>query len=173
MFLEPRDVLDHKLKPGLRGYSREAVEELLEDVGASYGQVWRERDALRARIGELEEELKPLRDARRHLGDSLVTAERAAAEVREHAEQQAEELLKQARGKAREHQAEAKRDRNRLHGEIRRLEMVEHELQASLRAFLLAGLELVEDREAAPKAPVVEVPVAAQDAPSSAERAPA
>jgi hypothetical protein len=49
--------------------------------------------------------------------------------------------------------------RTRLKNEIDRLELVDRELQASLRAFLLAGLELVEDREATRTAPVVEVPL--------------
>jgi cell division initiation protein len=162
------DVQEKRLKRRMRGYSRDDVERLLQDVVESYEQVWRERDELRSRVEQLEKELAPLRDAERHMSESLLNAERAGAEVRERAKEQAEELLQQAREQSKETQRAAKRRRDQLNAEIRRLQLVERELQASLRAFLLAGLELVEDREAAPKSPVVEVP-----APSAQSTAPA
>jgi cell division initiation protein len=159
MFIPPAEVQDQKLKGRLRGYNKRAVEKLLQDVVASYEQVWQERDRLRARVEALEQELAPLRDAEHHLSDSLVTAERAAAEVRAQAAKDAEELLAHAHAESKAHQREMKARRTRLKNEIDRLELVERALQASLRAFLLAGLELVEDREATGTAPVVEVPL--------------
>jgi cell division initiation protein len=159
MFIAPVEVQYQKLKGRLRGYDKEAVEKLLQDVVASYERVWQERDQLRNRVEKLEQELAPLRDAERHLSDSLVTAVSAAAEVRAQAAKDAEELLAQARAESKAQQKEMDVRRTWLENEIDRLEMVERELQASLRAFLLAGLELVEDREATRTAPVVEVPL--------------
>jgi cell division initiation protein len=168
MFISPAEVQDQKLKGRLRGYNKRAVEKLLQDVVASYERVWEERDLLRTRVRELEKELAPLRGAQLHLSDSLVTAERAAAEVRAQATKDAEDLLAQARAESKAQQREMKARRTRLKNEIARLEMVERELQASLRAFLLAGLELVEDREATRTAPVVEVPLSNRNTPDSA-----
>jgi len=159
MFIPPSEVQDQTLKGRLRGYNKGAVEKLLHEVVTSYEQVWRERDELRDRVEQLEKELAPLREAERHLSDSLVTASRAGAEVRAQGAKDAEELLAQARAESKAREREAKAERGRLKNEIERLEMVERELHASLRAFLLAGLELVEDHEAAPSAPVVEVPL--------------
>jgi cell division initiation protein len=169
MFIAPTEVQDQKLKRRLRGYNKGAVEKLLHDVVASYEQVWRERDQLRDQVAELKKELAPLREAERHVSDSLVTAERAAAEVRAKAATDAEGLLAQARAKSKAQQRDVKAERGRLKNEIDRLEMVERELQASLRAFLLAGLELVEDREAAPTAPVVEVPLSSRKTADAAQ----
>jgi cell division initiation protein len=173
VFLSPDDVRDQKLKRRMRGYNRDDVEGLLEQVVASYEQVWRERDELRAKVTGLEQELAPMRESEEHLRNTLVTAERSAAEVRAEAERKAEELLEQARKEVREHQAAVEREHSRLNAEIRRLELVERELHASLRAFLLAGLELVEDHEPTSEASVVEVPTAALDTIDSPERAPA
>lgn len=159
MFIAPSEVQDQKLKGRLRGYSKGAVEKLLDDVVASYELVWRERDELRGRVEQLEKELVPLREAERHVSESLVTAERAGAEVRARAASEAKELLGQARAEGEALKREAMAKRGRLKNEIDRLEMVQRELHASLRAFLLAGLELVDDREAPPSAPVVEVPL--------------
>jgi cell division initiation protein len=168
MFIAPAEVQNQNLKGRLRRYNKRAVERLLQDVVASYGQVWQERDRLRDRVEELERELGPLREAERHLSDSLVTAERAAAEVRAKAAKEAEELLAQVRARSRAQHKEMDARRTWLENEIDRLEMVERELQASLRAFLLAGLELVEDREATRTAPVVEVPLSNQTTPDPA-----
>jgi len=163
MSIPPAEIREKRLKRRLRGYGRAEVEKLLEEVAASYEQVSRERDQLRARVVELEKELVPLKEAERHVSESLVTAERAASEVREQAEREAKQLLEETRKKGKEHQARAKQRRSRLEAEIQRLEVVERELLRSLRAFLLAGLELVEDREAPTKAPVVEVPRASRN----------
>ena len=168
MFIAPAEVQDQKLKGRLRGYNRVAVEKLLQDVVASYEQVWRERDQLRDRVETLENELAPLRDAERHLSGSLVAAERAAAEVRAQAGKEAAKLLAQGRAEKKAQLKELDEERAWLENEIDRLELVERELQASIRAFLLAGLELVEDREASRSAPVVEVPLSKPETPDPA-----
>jgi len=158
MFIAPAEVQDKKLKRRLRGYNRADVEKLLQEVVASYEQVWRERDQLRARVELVEKEVAPLREAERHLTDSLVTAARAAAEVRAQATLDAEELLEKARARSEAQQSGSKAQSIRLKNEIERLEMVKRELHASLRAVLLAGLELVDDRDATKSTPVVELP---------------
>ena len=167
MSIPPAEIREKRLKRRLHGYSRAEVEKLFERVAASYEEVWRERDRLRARVEQLEKELAPLKEAERHVSDILVTAERAASEVREQAKRDAKELLEAARKKIKQQQAGAKQQRTRLEAEIQRLAMVEGELLRSLRAFLLAGLELVEDREERAKAPIVEVPPASRSADSA------
>ncbi len=168
MFIAPTEVQSKKLKRRLRGYSRDDVEQLLREVVASYQQVWRERDQLLARLEVAEKELAPLREAERHLTDSLVTAERAAAEIRAQAALDAEALLEQARAKSEAQHSGEKDQSTRLKNEIERLEMVKRELSASLRAVLLAGLELVDDREPTKPTPVVELPPSAQKTPDHA-----
>jgi len=164
MSIPPAEIREKRLNRRLGGYDRAEVEKLLEDIAASYEQVWRERDQLRARVEQLEKELASLKEAERHVSESLVTAERAASEVREQAKRDAKELLEKARRRIKQQQAGAKQRRSRLEAEVQRLELVEGELLGSLRAFLLAGLELVEDRETITKAPVVEVPRASAKA---------
>jgi DivIVA domain-containing protein len=168
MFIAPAEVQDQKLKGRLRGYNKAAVERLLQDVVASYEQVWQERDQLRGRVEALEQELAPLRDAEHLLSGSLFAAERAAADVRALAEKEAAELLAQGRADNRAQLRELDAQRTWLENEIDRLGLVERELQESIRAFLLAGLELVEDHEASRTAQVVEVPLSNPETPDPA-----
>src|SRR5438034_9467787 len=108
MFIPPAQILDQPLKARLRGYGREAVDKLLEEVALSYEQVWRERGALRNMVDKLDKELAAVRETEHHLAESLVTAERAAAEVRAKAALEAEALLDQARAKSKNQQSSLK-----------------------------------------------------------------
>jgi cell division initiation protein len=168
MFIAPAEVQERKLKRRLRGYSRVDVEKLLQEVVVSYAQVWRERDELRARLELVENELAPLRESERHLTDSLVTAERAAAKIRAQAALDAEELLNEARSRSEAQQSGAKAQSTQLKNEIDRLEIVKRELSASIRAVLLAGLELVEDRDATKSIPLVELSPSTHETPDHA-----
>lgn len=193
MFIAPAEVQDQKLRRGLRGFNRRSVEKLLASVVASYEQVWRERDQLGKRVEQLEKELGPLREAEHELRDILVTAERAATEIRSQAErevkavveqakakskanenaaaelraqatQDAEALLEQARAKAKASQSAMKAQQTRLKNEVERLKTLEEELQQKLRSFLRTGLQLVEDRNTTNPTPVTAVPPSANNA---------
>jgi cell division initiation protein len=156
MFIAPAEVQHQELKRRLRGYSKDAVDRLLEELSASYEQVWRERDQLRKRVEELEKEIAPLREAASYLTDTLVTAQQAAEQLREQAAADAEALLEQAREKGKLSNSALKGQETRLKNEIERLRSVERELHESLRSFLRSGLELVEDRKPPKPTPVVD-----------------
>jgi cell division initiation protein len=202
MFIAPDEVPDQKLKRRFRGYSRDSVEQLLQNLVSSYEQVWRERNQLRARVTQLEKELAPLREAEDQLRAALVTAERAASEVRAQAaldadvllekaraKSKAEEkavaelraqagldaetLLEQARAKGKAQQSAAKAQQTRLKNEIDRLKAVEQELHADLRSFLRSGLQLVEDRNQTEQSPVAPLPPSTHKTPDPTELRPA
>jgi cell division initiation protein len=146
MFLSPPEIQHQKLKSRLGSYDREEVDELLENVAASYEQVWHERDAARARVGELEQQLRDYEELERLLRDSLVTGQRAAEEVKAEAAKQADALLEQARVKAAEIVAAAEAERDGVKTEISRLRSVEHDVQARCRTLLLGALEAIGSR---------------------------
>jgi len=158
MFIPPAQILDQPLKRRFRGYSREAVDDLLEEIALSYESVWRERGSLRNMVDKLEKELAALKETEHHLAESLITAERAAAEVRAKAALEAEALLEQARAKSRNAQSAAKAQQTKLRNDIERLERMRKELQENLRAMLYTGLELVGVSEPTKPSPVTELP---------------
>ena len=135
MFLTPPEIQHQKLKDG-RGYDRAAVDQLLEQVTASYEQVWLERDQLRARLGELEGEVSKFREAERYLSDTLVTAQRAAADLRSEAERDAERLKTEALVGLGQAKTEAQRELEDLRAEIEQFRSLERKLRANLRSFL-------------------------------------
>ena len=87
------------------------------------------------------------------LRNSLVSAERAADELRAQAGSEADVILEEARVRAREIVANAEVDRERVLAEVRRLRTLETEVRADYRAFLLAALDRLEGDTAERQAP--------------------
>src|SRR6266566_6301029 len=119
------------------GYSGSAVDRLLEEVVTSFEDVWRERADLADKVEQLESDLVRFRELEALLRTTLVSAERAAAEMKEQARREADLILGEAHAEARKVQREARTENERLVADSRRL-------KAQLRAAL-EGIEDVED----------------------------
>ena len=132
MALTPVEIRHVTLKRGLRGYKRESVDELLEDVAMSFEDVWRERADLRDKVENLESDLVRYRELETLLRTTLVSAERAAHELKDHAKREAELIVSEAHAEARTVTRRATAERERLERESHRI-----------RAILRSALELV------------------------------
>ncbi|HJQ74842.1 MAG TPA: DivIVA domain-containing protein [Gaiellaceae bacterium] len=130
----------------LRGYRVSATDRLLEDIAASFEDVWRERADLADRVEQLETDLVRFRELENLLRTTLVSAEQASAQMRDQARREAELILSEAHGEARELQRRALAENERLAHESRRL-----------RAQLVDALSALDDPEPAgtaePEAP--------------------
>lgn len=126
----------------LFGYKRHDIDKLLEDVADSFEEVWSERGELADKVEDLEKILADVKEREALLAATLVSAERAAADARDQAKKEAELIVAEAHLEARSVTRGAQGERDRLFGEVRRVEtllraalgMVEetkHELPAS------------------------------------------
>lgn len=115
-----------------RGYRRKDVDELLEDVTASFEDVWRERADLRDKVEALESDLVRYRELETLLRTTLVSAERAAHELKDHAKREAELVVQEAHAEARRVTRAATAERERLERDALRV-----------RAQLRSALELI------------------------------
>jgi cell division initiation protein len=141
MGLSPAEIRHIPIGRGF-GYRRGAVEELIEDISASFEDCWRERADLADRVEHLEEELQRHRDLETLLRRTLVSAEAAAEEQREAARRDAELVVAEAYAEARRITFAAAAERERLLGEVRRV-------RALLRTALSTMEELDRTNEAA------------------------
>jgi cell division initiation protein len=141
MSLAPVEIRHVKLPRALAGYRRRTVDNLLEEIRSSYEEVWRERADARDEIDRLEAELARYKEVEALLRNALVSAERSADEMRAQAHREADVIVDEARVKAREVASGAEVERERVRAEIRRLQALEADVRAELRAFLAAALE--------------------------------
>jgi cell division initiation protein len=111
-----------RLGRALFGYKRDETQRLLDDVADSFEDVWRDRGELADRVEELERTLEDFRQREHLLSQTLVAAERSAAEARDAARREAELIVAEAHQEARSVLRGAQRERERLVSEARRVE---------------------------------------------------
>jgi cell division initiation protein len=137
MPITPVEIRHLQLKRGFRGYRRPVVDSALTEIADSFEAVWRQRADLADRIEELEQEIKRHVELETLLRSTLVSAERAAHEVKEQARREAELIVTEAHTEARSVRREAIADKERLLRDTRRIQ-----------GLLRSALETVRDGEA-------------------------
>ena len=103
------------------GYNRAATDRLLVEIAESFEDVWRERADLADKVEQLEADLVRFRELEALLRTTLVSAERAATEMKEQARREADLILSEAHAEARKVQRDAIGENERLIAESRRL----------------------------------------------------
>jgi cell division initiation protein len=138
MSLTPVEIRHVRFRSGLVGYRRSSVDQVLAEIVDSFEQVWRERADLTDQVEQLEGDLGRYRELEGLLRATLVSAERAASELRDQAKREADVILGEAHAEARSITREATAERERLLAEARRT-----------RALLRSALAIVEEVEGA------------------------
>jgi cell division initiation protein len=144
MALTPVEI--RHLKPSktfFRGYERVPIDDLLDEIALSFEDVWRERADLADKVEQLENDLVRYKELEALLRTTLVSAEKAAATMKEQAGKEADLILEEARTEARAITRRARADHDRLLVEVRRM-----------RSLLRAALATVDDE--APARPETE-----------------
>lgn len=153
------------LPRSVRGYDPSAVHAYLGKREAESARLTKELNAARSRIAELEERLgameeraegtpgdaPDLSEEEALLRDILVTAQKAANDVRARAQQEATEITESARRDSQQMLRNTEKQRDRLSEEIRRLESHLDSSRAAVTAFLQSLLDEVEARSSRAK----------------------
>ena len=133
MALTPVEIRHLTPGTGFFGYKRGQTDRLLEEIAASFEDVWRERADLADKVEQLEADLVRFRELETLLRTTLISAERASAELKEQARREADLILGEAHAEARKLQRDSIAENERLIVESRKL-----------RAQLRAALETIE-----------------------------
>ena len=136
MAYTPVEIRHVRLARGLLGYRRASVDTLLEEIADSFEDVWRERADLADKVELLEGDLVRFRELEALLRTTLVSAERAAHELKDQARREAELVLSEAHAEARSIMRRAVGEREGLLAESRRI-----------RALLHAALATIDDED--------------------------
>ncbi len=118
----------------LRGYRKSTVDKLLGEIADSFEEVWRERADLTDRLDELEGEAAKHRELEALLRSTLVSAERAAHDMKEQARRESDLIVQEAHAEGRRVMREMAAEKQRLEEDVRRI-----------RALLRTALELVDE----------------------------
>jgi cell division initiation protein len=134
MALTPVEIRHMTPGKGFLGYNRGQTDRLLEEIAASFEDVWRERADLADKVEQLEADLVRFKELETLLRTTLMSAERASAELKDQARREADLILGEAHAEARKVQRESIAENERLIADARRV-----------RAQLRAALESIDD----------------------------
>src|SRR5438128_8852344 len=126
MALTPVEIRHMTPGSGLMGYNRGQTDRLLEDIAASFETVWRERADLADKVEQLESDLVRFKELETLLRSTLISAERAAAELKAQAKREAEVILTEAHAEARSVTRKARGERESLAAEARKIRLLLH-----------------------------------------------
>ena len=121
MALTPVEIRHISLGRTFFGYSRPAVDKLIDDVIDSFEQVWRERADLADKVERLEDDLVRYRELEGLLRTTLVSAERASQELIEQARREAELVIAEGHAAARKITHDASYELEHMRTESRRI----------------------------------------------------
>jgi len=131
MPLTPAEIRHHTLRRSWfrRGYRRKGVDELVDEIADSFEAVWRERADLSDRLEELEGEAAKHRELEALLRSTLVSAERAAQDMKEQARRESDLIVQEAHAESRRVTREAAAEKRRLEEDMLK---IRGQLRASL-----------------------------------------
>jgi cell division initiation protein len=118
----------------LRGYRRPGIDRLLSEIADSFEEVWRERADLADKLDDLEAEAAKHRELEALLRSTLVSAERAAQDMKEQARRESDLIVQEAHAEGRRITRQSTAERQRIDEETRKI-----------RAMLRSALEALED----------------------------
>ncbi len=152
MRIAPQDMRRARFGSAVRGFNRPEVLSFLDEVADGYEQTLRDTDRLRQEVGALQAQLAEHRQREAILRDTLLTAKRVSAEMRESATQEAQLIVREARGRADELTRKAGAQCQDVEREITDLRQTRTAVEASIEGSIVAlrhALEFMkqQDRE--------------------------
>jgi cell division initiation protein len=133
----------------LGGYRRKSVEALLSEIADSFEEVWRERADLADHLDELEREASKHRELEALLRSTLVSAERAAQDMKEQARRESDLIVQEAHAEGRRVTREAAAEKHRLEEDVRKIRAL---LRTALES-LDGGVRVEKQAESPPAKP--------------------
>ncbi|MCL5801884.1 MAG: DivIVA domain-containing protein [Gammaproteobacteria bacterium] len=134
--ITPNDIINKQFRLAFRGYSPDQVDDFLQQVSDSLYRVLEENQRLRTQIEDSRSQLTRYQETEGLIKNALVLAERTADDVRQRAEQEAEQI----RRRAGEHT-----DTERVELEV--LRQTRQRIIVELRTMLQTHLSLLEGQE--------------------------
>jgi len=148
--ITPLEMRQTSFATGWRGYSREAVRSFLVDASESYEMALRENERLRQDIERLQGSIRQYQDLESGLKSTLMHAQKVADDVRTHAAQEADRLVKEAQGRAELMMMAAQNRVEDAQREIDGLRLRRREAEANVESIissLHSTLEFIRDQQ--------------------------
>ncbi len=132
-------------KKMVNGYSVEEVVDFLDELTIDYEKIYKQVGEATKKASDMEEELKKYKNIENTLQNTLVMAQTTADEIKELAKQQADQIVKEAQGTAKQEVIEIEQSIVTKRKELEDLEKQIDVYKAKMESLLISQLELLKD----------------------------
>ena len=144
--ITPLDIENKKFsKQMVNGYSVEEVDDFLDELTIDYEKIYKQVGEATKKASDMEEELKKYKNIENTLQNTLVMAQTTADEIKELAKQQADQIVKEAQGTAKQEVIEIEQSIVTKRKELEDLEKQIDVYKAKMESLLISQLELLKD----------------------------
>lgn len=142
----PLDIENKKFsKQMMNGYSVEEVDDFLDELTVDYEKIYKQTTESNTKIESLMQELEKYKNIESTLQNTLIMAQSTADEIKKVAKQEADQLIREARGKAKEATMEIEKDIAIKTKELDDLQKQFDVYKAKMESLLISQLELLKD----------------------------
>ncbi len=142
----PLDIENKKFaKQMMNGYSVEEVDNFLDELTVDYEKLYKESNENKGKISELEASLVKYKNIESTLQNTLVMAQSTADEIKKVAKQEADQIIKDAQGTARQQLTELEQQVVIKTKELEDLKKQFDVYKAKMESLLISQLELLKE----------------------------
>ena len=134
--ISPLDLRQTTFPTAWKGYDRAKVKSFLLDASESFDAVARENERLRQEIVRLEGMVRQYRELEGTLNNTLIQAQKVSDDMRNHAQLEADRIVREAKGRAELLIAAAQNRLDDVQREIDGLRMKRREVEVSLESII-------------------------------------
>lgn len=144
--ITPLDIENKKFqKQMMNGYNVDEVDDFLDEITVDYERLYKENSELKDQIENSKKDVEQYKNIEYTLQNTLVMAQKTADDIKKNAEEEAEQILNNARAKV-----QASVDELTKESETKKREFLETKKQfdiykAKMEALLISQLELLKD----------------------------
>ena len=144
--ITPLDIENKRFsKQMMNGYSVEEVDDFLDELTADYSKNYKENSELKSKLEELTKSLERYKSIESTLNNTLVMAQTTAEDIKKVAQQQADQIVNEAKSNA---QKQVDDLNNEVIAKTKEVEDVKKQFdiyKAKMESLLISQLELLKD----------------------------
>lgn len=143
--LTPLDIENKRFAKKINGYSVEEVDDFLDQVTLEYEKLYKENAEYKEKIEQSERDLEHYKNVEQTLQNTLVMAQTTAEDVKNTAQKQADQIIRDAQSEARKSVDDLNREQYEVTKKIEEMKKQFEVYKAKMQALLISQLEILED----------------------------
>lgn len=144
--LTPLDIENKRFSRKINGYNVEEVDDFLDELTVEYEKLYRENAELKDKAEQSKKDLEHYKNVEHTLQNTLVMAQTTADDIKNMAQKQAEQIIRDAQGEARRSVDELNKEEFEIRRRLEDLKRQFDVYKAKMEALLISQLELLQDK---------------------------